>query len=113
MYPKILNVIPLAGYQLQITFRNNVTKIYDCSDLLKHPSFVLLRDPAMFRAVQVDTSGYGVRWNDDLDLSESELWLHGQPVQTEEETDFEHIQQVKAQSTKRVTFDEVKQQLFA
>jgi hypothetical protein len=29
------------------------------------------------RAVRVDAGGYGVSWNDDLDLSEDELWVNG------------------------------------
>lgn len=77
MFQKILSVTPIAGYQLQVTFHNYAPKVYDCGGLLNQPAFAALRDPAMFRAVQVDAGGYGVRWNDDLDLSESELCLHG------------------------------------
>lgn len=84
-----------------VTFSNQVTKIYNCTDMLNHPTFVVLRDPAMFRAVRVDAGGYGVRWNDDLDLSEAELWLHGQTVQTEDEPEALHVQ-VKAQQSPRM-----------
>ena len=83
-YPKILSVTPIEGYQLQVTFRNYETKVYDCGDLLNHSAFAVLRDPAMFRAVEVDAGGYGVRWNDELDLSEAELWLHGKIAQVPE-----------------------------
>jgi hypothetical protein len=31
----------------------------------------------LFNSVKADKHGYGVIWSDDLDLSESELWLHG------------------------------------
>jgi len=79
-YPKILSVIPLENYRLQVTFSNHITKVYDCSELLTHPAFSSLHDPAIFRTVQVDQGGYGVFWNDDLDISESELWLHGKTV---------------------------------
>ncbi len=27
--------------------------------------------------VRVDTGGYGISWNDAIDLSEYELWTHG------------------------------------
>lgn len=39
----------------------------------------------MFRNVRVDSRGYGIVWNDDLDLSESELWLNGvdEPAETD------------------------------
>lgn len=109
-YPKILSVTPLAGYQLQVTFHNHVTKVYDCANILQHPAFALLRDPASFRSVQVDAGGYGVRWNDELDLSEAELWRLGQSVQSEDDLAFLHIQQVKAQSPQRVTLDEMKRE---
>jgi hypothetical protein len=28
----------------------------------------------------VDKHGYGIVWNDELDLSESELWINGLPA---------------------------------
>jgi hypothetical protein len=77
-YPKIVAATPLENYRLRIVFSNHITKIYDCSALLAHPIFSLLHDQAIFRAVHVDQGGYGVFWNDDIDLSESELWLHGE-----------------------------------
>ncbi len=82
-FPKIRAVLPLEGYQLRVTFSNSVTKVYDCSEILKHPAFSLLHEPAIFRAVQVDQGGYGVFWNDAMDISESELWLHGKTVDNE------------------------------
>jgi hypothetical protein len=85
-YPKILSVTPLEGYQLQVTFRNDVTKIYDCSGVLNEPAFSALRNRAIFCAVQVDQGGYGVFWTDDIDLSESELWLHGERIPDDQES---------------------------
>ena len=76
-YPKIETVAPLNDYKLQVTFANGVEKIYDCHPLLTEPSFTLLQSLALFRAVQVDPGGYGISWNDDLDLSEAELWKNG------------------------------------
>jgi hypothetical protein len=76
-FPKIESVIPLADFKLWVTFASGVEKIYDCRPLLTEPSFALLRSPALFRAVQVDPGGYGISWNDELDLSETELWRGG------------------------------------
>ncbi|MDM8531680.1 DUF2442 domain-containing protein [Anaerolineales bacterium HSG25] len=86
-YPRIKSVKPLPDYKLLVCFRNDVTKIYDCSDLLKQPTFFLLRNKALFEAVQVDMGGYGISWNDELDLSEAELWRKGElmvfaPIET-------------------------------
>lgn len=39
--------------------------------------FRVLEDEAFFRNVHADRLGYGVSWNDAVDLAESELWLKG------------------------------------
>ena len=76
-YPRIVAVEPLVNWRLLVTFNNEVSKIYDCAPLLLRPQFHLLTDPGFFRAVRVDSGGYGVSWNDDVDLSEYELWTNG------------------------------------
>jgi len=52
-------------------------RIYDCNPLLREASFRVLENEAFFRAVRADDHGYGVVWDDKVDLAESELWLHG------------------------------------
>lgn len=34
----------------------------------------MLKTDAFFKAVKVDHGGYGISWNDNIDLSEYELW---------------------------------------
>lgn len=46
-------------------------------------SFTCLRMKAFFNAVHVDSGGYGISWNDDIDLSEYELWTNGQEALVE------------------------------
>ena len=75
--PKILSARSLAGKQLWVKFVNGVEKIYDCRPLLRLEMFQLLRNEAFFKSVRVDFGGYGVSWNDDMDLSEYELWVNG------------------------------------
>lgn len=79
-YPKVKSVQAKDHKILHITFLNNVQKEYDCTPLLKEKAFSLLTEEPFFRLVKVDAGGYGVSWNDDIDLSESELWLNGQEV---------------------------------
>jgi len=80
----IRSVKTLEGEQLLVTFVNSVEKIYDYNQLLHLEMFQLLRNEAFFKAVKVDAGGYGVSWNDDVDLSEYELWVHGkEPALTE------------------------------
>jgi hypothetical protein len=76
-YPKIKTVKAIAHKQLLVTFSNDVKKIYDCSLLLEDENFRPLLNENLFRSVKADKHGYGISWNDELDLSESELWLNG------------------------------------
>ena len=45
--------------------------------MLQKPVFAPLANGWLFRTVQVDPGGYGVSWNEEIDLAESELWEHG------------------------------------
>jgi len=78
--PRIRSVAAMEDGQLLVGFENGVEKIYDCNPLTTKPQFSLFKDPAFFRAVRVDPGGYGISWNDNIDLSEYELWTHGRPV---------------------------------
>jgi len=76
-YPLIKSVIPLKSKRLKVRFDNGITKIYDCRPLLELPAFEALKEDAFFNNVQVDDPGYGIIWNDEVDLSEAELWVKG------------------------------------
>jgi hypothetical protein len=80
-YPKIKAAVPLDDYRLQVTFVNGVSKVYDCKPLLRKPAFAPLCARSLFRVVQVDPDGYGVSWSEGIDLSESELWEQGTPLE--------------------------------
>lgn len=84
MFHKIKSVAALPDYRLSVQFAEGVTKVYDVKPLFeKLPAFAALRDdPQTFFAVSVDAGGYGIVWNDDLDLSCDELWEHGVRVNT-------------------------------
>ena len=78
--PRIAAVKAMKGGKLLVRFENGVEKVYECGQILSKPQFQLLKIDAFFRAVRVDPGGYGVSWNDDIDLSEYELWVNGEPV---------------------------------
>ncbi len=83
MFHKIKNVAPLPDYKLSIQFSEGVTKIYDMNPLFeKLPVFAVLKDSAEYTGVRVDVGGYGIVWNDDLDLSCDELWENGEATKT-------------------------------
>ena len=84
MFHKIKNVSPLPEFKLSVQFSEGVTKIYDAKPLWKKiPLFEALKnDPQKFACVTVDVGGYGIVWDDDLDLSCDELWENGVQVDT-------------------------------
>ena len=84
MFHKIKNVFALPEYRLSVQFSEGLTKIYDVKPLFeKLPAFAVLQENAdAFACVSVDDGGYGIAWNDDLDLSCDELWINGVQVDT-------------------------------
>jgi hypothetical protein len=80
-YPKIKRVETRAGKRILVEFANGVYKIYDCTPLLQSEVFRPLQDEAVFRCARADAQGYGVVWNDDIDLAESEIWINGQDAE--------------------------------
>ena len=84
MFHKIKVVHPMPDYQLCVQFSEGVTKIYDVKPLFaKWPVFKRLEEETeLFYNVVVDKGGYGVVWNDDLDLSCNELYNNGKKIRT-------------------------------
>jgi hypothetical protein len=82
--PRISSVEVAGSLELLVMFDDGSKRVYDCRPLLHREGFDLLRTEAFFRAVRVDAGGYGVSWNDDIDLSEHELWTNGKPVREED-----------------------------
>ena len=83
MFHKVKEVFPLPDMRLCVRFANGSTKQYNVGSLMdRFPQFEALKDGHLFEDVQVDVGGYGVVWNDELDLSCDELWDRGIEVQT-------------------------------
>ena len=84
MFHKVKAVYALPDYRLSVQFAEGVTKIYDVKPLFsKWESFKALKEsPQLFAEVETDTGGYGIIWNDDLDLSCDELFANGKTVST-------------------------------
>ena len=84
MFHKIKAVTALPDYCLSVQFAEGETKIYDVKPLFSKwvPFKELEKSPALFSSVEVDVGGYGIIWNDDLDLSCDELFSNGETVKT-------------------------------
>jgi hypothetical protein len=39
--------------------------------------FFPLKNPAFFKNFQIDPTGSGIIWNDEIDISEYEIWING------------------------------------
>ena len=78
--PKITSVKARENKRLWVKFANGVEKIYDCTPLLDRAMFQVLKNDAFFTSVRVDPGGFGISWNEDVDLSEYELWTNSTEV---------------------------------
>lgn len=79
MFHKIKSVTALPEYKLSIEFFEGITKIYNVEPLFERiPVFNKLKQlPKVFSSVIVDVGGYGIVWDDELDISCHELWENG------------------------------------
>ena len=79
MFHKISSVYPLNDFFLLVNFENGEEKKYNVSSLFnKWEVFKTLETvKGLFEQVRVDAGGYGISWNDDIDLSCDELYQNG------------------------------------
>ena len=84
MFHKVKSVAPLSDFKLSVQFSEGVTKLYDVKPLFERISAFryLKNNPSEFDCASVDVGGYGIVWNDDLDLSCDELWENGVTTKT-------------------------------
>ena len=84
MFHKVKAVNALPDFFLSVQFAEGVTKLYDVKPLFeKWDAFrAFSSSPELFWRVRTDPGGYGVIWNDDLDLSCDELFANGRIVKT-------------------------------
>lgn len=80
MFHKIKDVTALTDYKVSVQFSEGITKIYNVKELIsKNPMFQDLQNEELFYNVEVDVGGYGIIWNDDIDISCDELFEYGVP----------------------------------
>lgn len=79
MTHRIVSVEPIKDLCIHVGFQNGVEKIYDMRKLYPiFPQFETFEtNMELFKQVQVDIGGYGIFWNDDLDLHAEEIWENG------------------------------------
>lgn len=83
---KLKSIQPLNNYKLKAVFLNGDERIYDVSIFFNRDKWkmfnALQHTEGLFERVKVDAGGYGISWNDELDLSCNELWYNGERPQS-------------------------------
>ena len=84
MFHKIKDVTPMPDYILSIQFSEGITKQYDLKPLFeKNSIFIPLKEhPELYYSATVDIGGYGVIWDDNIDIACDELYFGGKAFQT-------------------------------
>jgi len=78
MFHKVKSVHPLPDMVLHVEFLDGSAKRYDVKPLMdKWDVFKDLAHGGLFGLVRVDAGGYGVIWNDYIDLACDELYENG------------------------------------
>ena len=90
MTHRIVEVKALENFVVLVTFQDGTEKIYNVEKLiLDYRQFEKLKaQPELFGQVKVDVGGYGIYWNDELDLSAEEIWDNGQSTGVKNEIDI-------------------------
>jgi len=78
--PRIQSATPQDGHFLIVVFSNGTRRKYDIDRLAKYEMFLPLRNPSFFKNVSVEPGGYAVSWNSEIDISEYEIWQHGEEM---------------------------------
>ena len=77
LYPKIKSAKIIYQYTLLVYFSNDQQRKYNMNKWLEHPVFNPLKNYAFFQNFQIDSAGSGIIWNDEIDISEYEIWING------------------------------------
>lgn len=78
MFHKIKSVTPQGDLCLLVIFIDGTIKTYDVKQMFeKFPVFKKLKDNNLFAKVKVDCGGYGISWNDDIDIACDEIFYNG------------------------------------
>ena len=80
---KIEDIVPLKNFNLLVFFRNgtikkcNIKKFFEKNKALE--TFLTVNSD-MFEYVQVQSGGYGIRWEENMSISDEELYASGRTI---------------------------------
>ena len=80
MFHKAIDLRYLDGTSLTLTFRDGSVRKYDMASLFgKYPQLKQLEDRDLFLSGRL--AGYGIIWNDDLDISAETIYEDGELIE--------------------------------
>lgn len=84
MFHKAKSVTTLPDYRLLVHFADGSDKEYDMKPLMdRYPVFLELKNVSgLFAQAKVDVGGYGIVWNEDIDIDSEEVYQNGKDVKT-------------------------------
>lgn len=90
---KVDKVNVKENFIIEVSFLGGEVKEYDVKQLFAtFPQFCIFTEkPQLFQGVSVDVGGYGISWNDELDLDADTLWEDGILIETVKETDIRRL----------------------
>lgn len=75
--PRISRAKAIDDYTLLVESSNEELRKYEFHRLLAISTFAPLKNPALFKNFAVEPGGYALVWNEDINVSEHELWEKG------------------------------------
>lgn len=78
MFHKIKKLIKLDDYILLVGFADGEWRSFDLKPLMKkYPQFSLLKENNLYKQGKIDLGGFGIVWNDELDISAEGIYEQG------------------------------------
>lgn len=79
MFRKITSLATLPDYVLLVGFSSGEFKQFDLKSLMnKYPPFAAIKNVnGLYEQAKIDAGGYGIVWNDDLDISAEGIYEKG------------------------------------
>lgn len=85
MMHKIRSIKTKDNLVIEATFFDGTVKEYNVRNMF--PFYPLMKElennNILFNGVQIDSGGYGISWNDDLDLESETIWEEGVEIRKE------------------------------
>lgn len=95
MFYRVQSVEPKDNFVLSVLFTDGIKMEYDIKPLFtKWDVFNNLKTiKGLVQQVKVDAGGYGISWNDEIDLASEELRINGKEERATKPDELETTQQ--------------------